>query len=215
MLDQWLKNFTQIITNNFPERIVFIGIQGSYAREEANENSDIDVVVIFDKLSYHDIKCYDEIISKMSMCDKICGFISGKKELENWEKSDLFQFYHDTITLYGNLDFIRNLITMQDISRAVKIGACNIYHMCVHNAIHEKSSEILKDLLKSAFFVMQAKYYLENQKYIHKRQILMQHVSPEEKEILLIYSENKYINNLDSVSEKLINWASDLICQLS
>lgn len=87
--------------------------------------------------------------------------------------------------------------------------------MCVHNAIHEKSSEILKDLLKSAFFVMQAKYYLENQKYIHKRQILMQHVSPEEKEILLIYSENKYINNLDSVSEKLINWASDLICQLS
>ena len=62
---------------------------------------------------------------------------------------------------------------------------------------------------------MQAKYYLENQKYIHKGQILMQHVSPEEKEILLIYSENKYINNLDSVSEKLINWASDLICQLS
>lgn len=92
MLDQWLKNFTQIITNNFPERIVFIGIQGSYAREEANENSDIDVVVIFDKLSYHDIKCYDEIISKMSMCDKICGFISGKKELENWEKSELVIF---------------------------------------------------------------------------------------------------------------------------
>ena len=58
MLDQWLKNFTHIITNNFPKKIVFIGIQGSYAREEANENSDIDVVVIFDKLSYHDIKCY-------------------------------------------------------------------------------------------------------------------------------------------------------------
>ena len=95
MLENWLQDFTKKINESFPKRIIFIGIQGSYARGEATENSDIDVVVIFDKLIYSDLKRYDEIISKMPMREKICGFISGKKELENWDRSDLFQFYHD------------------------------------------------------------------------------------------------------------------------
>lgn len=213
MLDQWLKNFVDSIKNKFSERIVFIGIQGSYAREEANESSDIDVVVIFDTLSYHDIKLYDEVISTMPMRNKICGFISGKKEIENWTKTDLFQFYHDTVPLYGNLNFIKNLITPEDVSLAVKICVCNIYHMCVHNAIHEKNSDILKCLLKSAFFTIQAKYYLEHGKYINQKQKLIECVCPDDKEILLILSHDKYINSFDSSSQKLIDWASNLICQ--
>lgn len=212
MLDQWLENFVQNINHHFSNGIIFIGIQGSYARGEADENSDIDVVVIFNKLSYQDIKRYDEIISTMPMREKICGFISGKKELENWETSDLFQFYHDTIPLYGDLEFIRDFITTEDIYRAVKIGACNIYHMCVHNAVHEKSYEILKSLFKSAFFVIQAKYYLEHKEYISQKKMLLEHVSSDDKEILL---QKEYYNHFDSASQKLINWASDLICQFS
>lgn len=211
MLDQWLNNFTETLHNHFPERIVFIGIQGSYARNEATENSDIDMVVIFDKLSYYDIKYYDEIISKMPMRDKICGFISGRQELESWDKSDLFQFYHDTIPLYGNLDFIKNLITTEDIYRAVKIGACNIYHMSVHNAVHEKSTDILKSLLKSAIFVIQAKYYLEHNEYVNRRIDLLKKVSPEDKELITLFSESKYTDYFDLISEKLIQWSSNLI----
>ena len=55
MLENWLQDFTKKINESFPKRIIFIGIQGSYARGEATENSDIDVVVIFDKLIYSDI----------------------------------------------------------------------------------------------------------------------------------------------------------------
>jgi len=212
MLNYWLNNFIENINNKFRKKVIFIGIQGSYARGEANENSDIDVVVIFDELSYDDIKSYDEIISAMPMRDKICGFISGKQELENWDRSDLFQFYHDTLPLYGDLNFIKHLITDEDTARAVKIGACNIYHMCVHNAVHEKSCDILKSLLKSAYFTIQAKYYLEHGEYIRQRRSLIENVSNDDKEILLLLSQEKYVNNLDSASQKLINWASNLIC---
>lgn len=207
MLKKWLDEFTYKIKDNFPNRIVFIGVQGSYARGEATENSDIDVVVIFDELEYDDIKRYDEIISTLPMREKICGFISGKKELENWDRADLFQFYHDTISLYGNLDFIKILITDEDVSRAVKSGVCNVYHMCVHNAVHEKNKDILKSLIKSAFFIIQAKYYLEHKEYISKRKILLENLNSGDKEILLL----KYTDNLDLVSKKLINWSSDLI----
>ena len=165
--------------------------------------------MIFDKLIYSDIKRYDEIISKMPMREKICGFISGKKELENWDRSDLFQFYHDTIALYGSLNFIKNLITNKDISRAVRLGACNIYHMCVHNAIHEKSDDILKSLLKSAFFVIQAKYYLECEEYINKRKILLENINSQDKEILLLNPTD----DLEFVSQKLIAWSANLIAK--
>ena len=196
MLENWLQDFTKKINESFPKRIIFIGIQGSYARGEATENSDIDVVVIFDKLIYSDIKRYDEIISKMPMREKICGFISGKKELENWDRSDLFQFYHDTIALYGSLNFIKNLITNKDISRAVRLGACNIYHMCVHNAIHEKSDDILKSLLKC-------------EEYINKRKILLENINSQDKEILLLNPTD----DLDFVSQKLIAWSANLIAK--
>ena len=39
------------------------------------------------------------------------------------------------------------------VNRAIKIGACNIYHGCVHNMLHEKSEDILRGLYKSASFV--------------------------------------------------------------
>lgn len=40
MLENWLQDFTKKINESFPKRIIFIGIQGSYARGEATENSD-------------------------------------------------------------------------------------------------------------------------------------------------------------------------------
>ena len=104
-IEEWINNYTREILDNFKDRINFIGLQGSYARGEATEESDIDVVVIFDKLSIEDLNNYDEIISKMPYRDKICGFLAGKEEITNWEKSDLFQFYNDTRSIYGELDF--------------------------------------------------------------------------------------------------------------
>jgi predicted nucleotidyltransferase len=38
----------------FSERIWFIGLQGSYGRNEANASSDIDMVVILDELHTED-----------------------------------------------------------------------------------------------------------------------------------------------------------------
>lgn len=138
-IQEWIEQFQKEILLNFKERICFIGLQGSYARGEATENSDIDVVVIFDTLTVDDLKQYDQIISQMSYREKICGFLSGRDEIICWEKSDLFQFYYDTKPIYKNLDFILPFIKQENIKQAILIGSCNIYHACCHNMIHEKS----------------------------------------------------------------------------
>ena len=42
----WLEKYVHEVVSTFGYRIWFIGVQGSYARGEATEESDIDVVLI-------------------------------------------------------------------------------------------------------------------------------------------------------------------------
>ena len=51
----WMDRFLNLLEESFGKRIWFVGLQGSYARGEATQTSDIDVVVILDKLSASDI----------------------------------------------------------------------------------------------------------------------------------------------------------------
>ena len=77
----WLNDFLEALGDNFGERIYFVGLQGSYARNEATKTSDIDIVVILDKLSALDIQKYNLMLDGLSNRELICGFLSGKKEL--------------------------------------------------------------------------------------------------------------------------------------
>ena len=124
----WMESFTELVIETFGERIYFVGLQGSYGRGEATETSDIDAVVILDKLTTDDIKKYSCMIDTLPHRELICGFLSGKDELENWEPSDLFQFYYDTTPILGTLEELLTKIHNAAVERAIKIGACNIYH---------------------------------------------------------------------------------------
>ena len=152
----WLDGFLKALHDTFEGRVWFVGLQGSYGRGEATETSDIDVVVILDELSASDIGEYKAMLDTLPHRELICGFLSGKDELLGWEPSDLFQFYYDTTPIKGSLDELLAVIDGAAVDRAIKIGACNIYHGCVHNMLHEKSDDILHGLYKSASFVVQA-----------------------------------------------------------
>ncbi|MHD0317465.1 nucleotidyltransferase domain-containing protein [Fusobacterium sp. THCT1E2] len=212
----WLENFVEEMKKGFGSRIEFIGLQGSHGRGEASRESDIDLVVILDKVDMEDLEKYDEIISKMEDREKICGFISGKEELSCWEKADVFQFYYDTEPLVGNLDFILPTIKKSDIRRAILVGSCNIYHMCGHNILHEKDLNILFSLYKAACFVLQAKYYYETDRYIKKKADLLLKLPEQDRQILEIYLEIKELENTSKdkfidYSKILFNWSGILI----
>ena len=49
-IKNWITEFTNKVEQTFSDRVWFIGLQGSYGREEATDTSDIDVVVILDEL---------------------------------------------------------------------------------------------------------------------------------------------------------------------
>ena len=174
----WVPQFVNKVEQSFGNRIWFIGLQGSYGRNEATDASDIDVVVILDELRIDDLKTYRDMLDTLPNRDLICGFISGKAELLNWEASDLFQFYYDTEPIKGNLDALLEKIDKRSVRRAIKIGACNIYHACVHNFVHEKNYDILRSLYKSAVFVIQAVWFYETGNYIKSKTELQSAIYP-------------------------------------
>ena len=209
----WMNDFLQNLNHTFENRVWFVGLQGSFARGEATETSDIDVVVILDELSATDIQTYNDMLDTMTHRELICGFLSGKKEIMNWEPSDLFQFCHDTTPIKGSLDEVLTLIDENAVNRAIKIGACNIFHGCVHNMLHEKSEDILRGLYKSASFVVQAIVFKQTGNYIKHQEELLQAVSSNERGIIETFLSLKKGGTVDftPMSETLFAWSKKWI----
>lgn len=205
----WMNSFLQALQMIFGERVWFVGLQGSYGRGEATETSDIDIVVILDKLSFLDIQSYNDMLDTLPHRELICGFLSGKDEILNWETSDLFQFYYDTKPVKGSLDELLLNIDSVAVDRAIKIGTCNIYHGCVHNILYDKSEEILQGLYKSASFVEQAICFKQTGKYISHLEDLLHVICPEEQEIIQTFLSLKHGGAVDfeKMSKMLFIWS--------
>ena len=214
-ITNWMSNFLQTLNKTFENRVWFVGLQGSYGRGEATETSDIDIVVILDELSAKDIQIYNDMLDTLSHRKLICGFLSGKNEIMNWEPSDLFQFCNDTTPIKGTLDEVFALIDENAINRAIKIGACNIFHGCVHNMLHEKSEDILRGLYKSASFVVQAIVFKQTGNYIKYQEELLKVVSSDELVIVENFMNLKNGGTVDFslMSETLFDWAKKWISE--
>ena len=216
-VNTWMQDFLQTLNETFANRVWFVGLQGSYGRGEATEMSDIDIVVILDELSAMDIQAYNDMLNTLSHRELLCGFLSGKKEIMNWEPSDLFQFCHDTTPINGSLNEVLALVDESALNRAIKIGACNIFHGCVHNMLYEKSEDILRGLYKSASFVVQAIAFKQTGNYISHQKELLQVVSSDERDIVetFLNLKNGETADFNLVSETLFAWSKKWIAENS
>ena len=70
MIDHELytHQLTQMLKKAFQNRLRYVGLQGSYMRGEAKENSDIDIMVVIQDLNIADLKLYRNMID-------LCFFI--------------------------------------------------------------------------------------------------------------------------------------------
>lgn len=216
-ITNWMQSFLQTLNETFENRVWFVGLQGSYGRGEATETSDIDIVVILDELSAKDIQTYNDMLDTLSHRELICGFLSGKNDIMNWESSDLFQFCHDTTPIKGSLVEVMKIIDKSAVDRAIKIGACNIFHGCVHNMLHEKNEDILRGLYKSASFVVQAIIFQQTGNYIKHQEELLQVVSSDERAIVenFMILKNGGMVDFSLMSEILFDWSKKWISENS
>ena len=214
-IDSWLESCMKALKETFGDRLWFVGLQGSYGRGEATETSDIDMVVILDAFSPADIAAYRGMLDGLEHRELICGFLSGREELLCWEPSDLFQFCHDTTPILGSLDPILEKVDADAVDRAIRIGACNIYHGCVHNMVFERDVSVLRGLYKAATFVIRAAVYRRTKRFCRQLRELDSFAGEQEREIISDYT--KLLQNgeadFDSLSGRLFAWAQQTITE--
>lgn len=183
----WMPEILSRLDRAFADRLLYVGLQGSYRRGEAGETSDIDLVVVLDRLSQDDLDAYRAEVRAMPEGDKACGFICGRAELARWPCHELFQLKMDTDNHRGVLADFLPPPSRRDIREGARIGASGLYHLLAHSYLHAEPAErsaMLAGAFKGVFFVVQIVHYLRSGVYCTRKSQLHDCLSGEEKDII-------------------------------
>lgn len=201
-----MKEYKAALEGVFGARVVCLGLQGSQGRGEATPESDIDAVLVLDRLAPADLAAYREAVRGLPCREKLCGFVGGREELLRWEPGDLFALYSDTTPFVGDLEFLRPLAGPDAARCCVRNGACAIYHACVHDLLHERSPQLLAELQKAAFFALRAAWYCSTGQLVKRRRDLAPLLPPAQRALL-----EGDPADLDGLGGRLLEWAAETI----
>lgn len=186
-IEMWMEGLAEKLAAEFGPRLLFLGLQGSYGRGEANEDSDIDVVTVLDQVKLADLDAYRAIVRQMPEGGKACGFLGGAEELKNWPAYDLLTLVQDTQVVCGTLDGLLRPMGREELAQGALIGASGLYHAAVHTYLYAPREEwpgFLKEAGKSAFFVLRTLHELRCGQRVRTRRELLDRLTGDERALL-------------------------------
>lgn len=218
-IDEYIDKLIVTLKDVFGERLLYIGLQGSYLRNEATENSDIDIMAVIDNLSVEDLNTYRKALVSVGNFNKSCGFICGKSDLEHWNPLEICHLLHTTKDYYGELKNLVPEYTMEDERNYVKFSLNNLYHEVCHRYIHADREANISNLpitCKSVFFIMQHLYYLSSGKFISTKRELLECVQGEDKAVLelSISLKNNMDYDFDRAFSVLFGWCQNALAKI-
>ena len=216
-IERWMKELAGRLMERFGSHLLFLGLQGSYGRGEANEDSDIDVVTVLDQVELADLDAYRTIVRQMPEGEKTCGFLCGAAELKCWPKYDLLSLVQDTRAVCGTLDGLLPPMSQSDLADAAAIGASGLYHAAVHTYLYAPREEwpgFLKEAHKSAFFILRALYELRTGENVRAKRDLFSRLCGEEREILAYsLTTDETEEPLETAFARLLRWSAAVMTE--
>ncbi len=218
-IDEYIDKLINSLKDVFGERLMYIGLQGSYLRNEETKNSDIDIMAVIDNLSVEDLKTYQKALVSVGSFDKSCGFICGKDDLKHWNPLEICHLLNTTKDFYGELKKLVPEYTIEDERNHVKLSLNNLYHEICHRYVHaDREYNVLKLPItcKSVFFIMQHLYYLSTGNFIATKRELLECVQDENKTVLelSISLQNNIDYDFDRVFSILFKWCQNVLSRL-
>ena len=218
-VDEYLNKLIILMKDVFGDRLLYVGLQGSYLREEATENSDIDIMVIINNLSVQDLDSYREIIVQMEHYEKSCGFICGMDEFSKWNPLELCHILYSTKDYYGNLFSLIPEYSEEDIINFIKVSLGNMYHEMCHGYLHADRIQNYQKLpmtFKNVFFILQNIYYLKTGVFCLTKKELLCKLGETDKEIMRLSLEinSNEVYDFEQAFEKLFLWCQKTLIKL-
>lgn len=174
----YLSSLIAKLKEAFGDRLVYVGLQGSYLRGEATETSDIDPMVVIGQLTRQDLDTYRAIIEQLPEPENSCGFICGRDELAHWNPLEISHLLHATRDEYGVLASLVPAYDERDIRSFIQLSIGNLYHELCHRYVHasaEKNRSKLPFTCKGVFFILQNLHHLRTGVFCAtKRELLSQ-----------------------------------------
>ena len=186
-IEEYMARLIRLLKETFGERLLYVGLQGSFLRGEAKPNSDIDVMVVINDLSVWDMDAYRTILQTIGDYERSCGFICSKQDLAAWNPLEICHVLHSTKDYHGVLRDLIPVYTAQDIRNFVKMSLNNLYHEICHRYIHadlHKNIETLPQTYKGVFFILQNWYYLTHGRFVVTKAELLRLLDGKNKAIL-------------------------------
>lgn len=185
--EKYVSHLIALLRQKYGTRLLYVGLQGSYLRNEATENSDIDIMVVVDGLSVADLDGYREAILSMGDHEKSCGFICGKADLAHWNPLEICHLLHSTKDYYGILGDLVPPYSEENVRDFVKLSVNDLYHEICHRYLHsdrEQNLTQLPDTYRSVFFILQNLFYLEKGVFVRTKSELLILLSGQDRRVL-------------------------------
>lgn len=218
-----MENYTTALLNmmqiTFGERFLYMGLQGSWLRNEQHDNSDIDIMIIIDNMTAEDLKQYKNILISIGDYERSCGFICGKEELALWNPLEICHLLHTTKDIYNVLADFLPPFTTEDTKNFIKLSIGNLYHELCHRYVHsdrDKNKELLPMTCKSLFFIMQDLIYLETGIFYNSKSELLTALEGENKDVftMSIEIQNHTDFEFDRAFSLLLSWCKNTLKKL-
>lgn len=215
-IQNYIDELTERLQILFGDRLLYVGLQGSYLRGEATENSDIDIMVVLDGLHTADLHTYRSVIEAMEGFDKSCGFICSREDLMHWNPLEICHVLHSTKDCYGVLRDLTPAYTEQDVRNFIKFSVNNLYHEICHRYIHAdriSNMEALPFTYKGVFFVLQNLFYLTHGEFIASKAALLQRLEGKNRAVLerSIAMNNGELYDFEESFQLLFSWCQETI----
>ena len=212
-INGYMEAFIEKMREYFGGRLRYVGLQGSYLRQEVTKNSDIDVMVLLDGFGVEDMDAYRRILTELGHYEASCGFICDTEEFCRWNRLELCHVLHGTRDYYGYLsDFVPEY-SQENVRQFTKMSLNNLYHALCHSYIHrgpDRTYPKLAGLFKSCFFVLQGIKYLETGEFIGTKRELLEKLDGTDRKVLE-YAMGREISRPEEAFRLLFDWCGGKI----
>ena len=218
--ESYMKSFITMLRTQFADRLLYVGLQGSYLRGEATEHSDLDVVVILDGLKVEDLAAYRAIVESLPNPEKACGFICGRQEMANWNPLEICNFLYGTKDYHGKITEFLPAFTKEDVVNFIKLSVGNLYHELCHRYVHgnaENLERALPGAYKGVFFILQSVYCLKDGVFYPTKKELLEHLDADDKQVMEIAAELGKAKDYDfgEAFAVLLSWCQRILVENS
>lgn len=218
-VENYTTELLECLKSIFGSRLVYLGLQGSYLRNEQQKNSDIDIMAVIENLTAADLSLYQNALIEVGNYDKSCGFICGKEELARWNPLEICHLLHTTKDLYGSLSAYLPQYTAEDEKNFVRLSIGNLYHEVCHRYVHSDREENIANLplsYKPVFFILQNLIFLEDGVFYASKKELSRHLKGQDREVFAMLLKLQCGGEFDfeEAFDLLLSWLQNTLIKL-